>query len=276
MFFAFKNTRFMIADFFSHHYYVLLIFLLFMGVLSSFVDAVAGGGGLISLPALIYTGMPMAFVFGTNKLQSSIGTLMAVRSYYKAGYINLQTVYRGLIFGLIGAISGAVAVNYISNRFMAFIVPFLMLGVFLFNLFNKKLGIMPGKKRMTEVLFFSIFGFILGFYDAFFGPGTGNFWIIAIVFFLGYTFLDASGYAKVLNLKSNIFSLIVFLYFGKVNFIFGFVMAIGSVIGGTLGAKFVILKGSTVVRPFFMVVVLINVLMSFYELFFSNTSVLSG
>lgn len=266
----------MIADFFSHHYYILLIFLVFMGFLASFVDAVAGGGGLISLPALIYTGMPMVFVFGTNKLQSSIGTSMAVRSYYKAGYINFQTVYRGLIFGLIGAISGAVAVNFISNKFMSFIVPFLMLGVFLFNIFNKKLGIKPGKKRMSEIYFFSLFGFILGFYDAFFGPGTGNFWIIAIVFFLGYTFLNASGYAKVLNLKSNIFSLIVFLYYGKVNFIFGFAMAIGAILGGKTGAKFVILKGSSVVRPFFMLVVLINVLVSFYELFFSNSTIISG
>ncbi|HLX53579.1 MAG TPA: TSUP family transporter [Aquella sp.] len=258
----------MITIFFSHHYFILLSFLLFMAFLASFIDAVAGGGGLISVPALIYTGMPMAFVFGTNKFQSMCGTAMAVRSYYKAGYINFLTVYRGLIFGLIGAVSGALTVNYVSNKFMSFIVPFLMLGVFLFNLFNKKLGVKPGKKRMDEILFFSVFGFILGFYDAFFGPGTGNFWIIAIVFFLGYTFLDASGYAKVLNLKSNVFSFIIFLYYGKVNFIFGFIMIVGSLAGGILGAKFVIAKGSKVVRPFFMAVVLVNVLVSFYELFF--------
>lgn len=237
-----------------------------MGFLASFIDAIAGGGGLISMPALIYTGMPMASVFGTNKLQSMFGTAIAVRGYYRAGYINFLTVYRGLIFGLIGAISGALTVNHVSNKFMAFIVPFLMLGVFLFNLFNKQLGIVPGKKRLSEVVFFSLFGFILGFYDAFFGPGTGNFWIIAIVFFLGYTFLDASGYAKVLNLKSNIFSFIVFLYYGKVNFTFGVFMIVGSLIGGAIGAKFVIAKGSAVIRPFFMVVVLVNVLVSFYEL----------
>lgn len=181
-----------------------------------------------------------------------------------------------MAFGLIGAVSGALVVNYVSNRFMSFIVPFLMLGVFLFNLINKKLGVEPGKMRMNEAYFFSIFGFIFGFYDAFFGPGTGNFWIIAIVFFLGYTFLDASGYAKVLNLKSNIFSLLVFLYYGKVNFIFGFVMAIGSLIGGMIGAKFLISRGSSIVRPFFMVIILINVVVSFYELLFSRSGILSG
>lgn len=266
----------MIADFFIHHYFVMLMFLFLMGFLASFVDAVAGGGGLVSIPALIYTGMPLAFVFGTNKLQSSLGTAMAVRGYYKSGLINLATVYRGLIFGLIGAVSGALTVNYVSNKFMSFIVPFLMLGVFLFNLFNKQLGVKPGKKLISEAVFFSLFGFILGFYDAFFGPGTGNFWIISIVFFLGYTFLDASGYAKVLNLKSNIFSLVVFLFYGKVNFVFGLIMAAGSVIGGFLGAKFVILKGSSVVRPFFMVIVLVNVIMSFYQLLFSHGSAIAG
>ncbi|MCC2625803.1 MAG: hypothetical protein K0R14_1676 [Burkholderiales bacterium] len=238
-----------------------------MAFLAGFIDAVAGGGGLITVPALIYTGMPMAFIFGTNKLQSTCGTAMAVRSYYKAGYINFVTVYRGLVLGLIGAVSGAITVNYVSNKFMTFVVPVLMSGVFLFNLFNKQLGVMPGKKRMDEVWFFPLFGFILGFYDAFFGPGTGNFWIIAIVFFLGYTFLDASGYAKVLNLKSNVFSFIIFSYYGKVNFTFGITMAVGSLIGSAFGARFVISKGSKVVRPFFMTVVLINVLVSIYELF---------
>lgn len=72
----------------------------------------------------------------------------------------------------------------------------MMLGVYLFNFFNKKLGVEPGKKRLSEAVFFSTFGFILGFYDSFVGPGTGHFWLVAIVFFLGYTFVDASGYAR--------------------------------------------------------------------------------
>ncbi len=256
----------MIAAFFNNHYFILLIFLLFMGLLAGFVDAVAGGGGLISIPALTYTGLPMVMVFGTNKFGSTFGTSMAVYKYYRGGLINIMTVYRGLVMGFIGALIGAYTVNHISNNFMRVIVPFLLLFVFIFNIFNKKLGLEKGKQRMSEVLFFSFFGFILGFYDAFFGPGVGNFWIISIVFFLGYTFLEASGYAKVLNLKSNLFSLAVFLFYGKVNYTFGIVMAIGQFFGGYLGAKSVILKGSKIVRPFFMTVVFINIVISFYEL----------
>ncbi len=252
--------------FFANHYYLLLIFLMAMGFLSGFIDSISGGGGLISVPALSLVGMPMASVLGTNKLQSSIGTSIAVLKYYQHGLLNFATVYRGLLFGLIGAICGAVPVNKVSNYFMVVFVPFVMLGVFIFNLFNKKIGIYPGEKRLSEPVFFSLFGFILGFYDSFFGPGTGNFWLIAIVFFLGYTFIQAAGYAKVLNLKSNLFSLIIFLYYGKVHFTYGFTMAIGQVVGNYCGAHMVILKGSKIVRPLFMTVVFLTILIMFYQL----------
>lgn len=237
-----------------------------MGFLSGFIDAIAGGGGLISIPALVYTGMPMSLILGTNKLQSAIGTGIAVTKYYKDGLINFRSVYRGLLMGLIGACFGAILANYISNSFMNYIIPFLLLIVFIINLYNKSLGIETGKKRISEGIFFSIFGFILGFYDAFFGPGTGNFWIISIVFFLGYTFLNASGYAKVLNLKSNLFALIIFLYYSNVNFKFGLLMSLGQVIGGYLGAHMVILKGSKLVKPLFMSIIGINIISMFYHL----------
>ena len=254
--------------FFEHHQIILYGFLVIMGLLAGFVDAIAGGGGLISLPALTFTGMPISMVLGTNKLQSSIGTGVAVYKYAREGLINFKTVYRGLIMGLIGAFIGANLANHVSNQFMRYIVPFLMVGVFFFNLFNKSLGVKAGKKRMSELMFFSVFGFLLGFYDAFFGPGTGNFWIIAIVFFLGYTFLDASGYAKVLNLKSNLFSLVIFLFYKKVYFSLGIAMACGQFVGGYFGAKMVILRGSKLVRPFFMVVVGFNIVILFYQLIF--------
>lgn len=256
--------------FFEQHQMVLYGFLISMGFLAGFIDAIAGGGGLISVPALTLTGMPIPLVLGTNKLQSSIGTSIAVYKYYKDGLINFRTVYRGLVMGFIGAFAGATLANHMSSQFMRYVVPFLMLLVFIFNLFNKSLGVKEGKQRMGELAFFSIFGFIWGFYDAFFGPGVGNFWIISIVFFLGYTFLNASGYAKVLNLKSNLFSLAIFLYYGKVQFVIGLLMACGSLCGGYLGAKMVILRGSKLVRPFFMIIVGINIVVLFYQMIFSS------
>ncbi|MBP9742822.1 MAG: TSUP family transporter [Burkholderiales bacterium] len=260
----------MLIHLFQSHQFWLMFFLLVMGFLAGFIDAIAGGGGLISIPALMLSGIPMATVLGTNKLQSAVGTSIAVYKYYTDGLIDFLTVYRGLIMGFIGAICGAITVNHVSNQFMQFVVPFLMLGVFLFNVFNKNLGINSGTKRMSETVFFSVFGFVIGFYDAFFGPGTGNFWIIAIVFFLGFTFLNASGYAKVLNLKSNLFALAVFLYYGQVNFTFALIMAVGQIFGGYLGAHMVISKGSKFVRPFFMSVVFINVILTFYAMVYGQ------
>ena len=117
-------------------------------------------------------------------------------------------------------------------------------------------------------MFFSLFGFILGFYDAFFGPGTGNFWIITIVYFLGYTFLEASGYAKILNLKSNLIALALFFYYGKVHIAIGMLMAAWQVIGGYLGATMVMLRGAKLVRPIFMTIVFLNIIVLFYQAFF--------
>lgn len=256
----------MLQDFFYNHPYYLYLFLFLIGFIANFVDAIAGGGGLISIPALMMTGLPIINVFATNKLQSTCGTLLATYKYYKNGLIKLNTIWRGLLFGLIGSIFGALLVNYISNSFMQKIVPFLLLFVFIFNLLNKKLGVEPQKKKIDEIKFFALFGFILGFYDAFFGPATGNLWIISIVYFLGYTFLDASGYAKMLNLKSNLFSLIIFLFLGKVNFHYGIIMLFGSIIGGFLGAKFVIKYGSNLIRPFFLTIVFINLLVLFWQI----------
>jgi cupin 2 domain-containing protein len=109
---------------------------------------------------------------------------------------------------------------------------------------------------------------ILSFYDAFFGPGTGNLWIMAIIYFIGYTFREASGYAKILNFKSSLFSLSIFLFYQNVNFVLGGVMAIGQFIGGYLGAHFAISKGSRLIKVTFMTVVFTNIVILFYRLLF--------
>jgi cupin 2 domain-containing protein len=255
-------------EFLIHHFYILCAFLIAMGFLAGFVDAIAGGGGLISIPALSLTGMPISMVLGTNKLQASVGTFIAAFRYYKSGLVNIKTILRGLVAGFIGASLGTVLTLVVNNEFMKYVVPVLLVLVFMFSIFNKNIGVTASKQKMSEVKFFIIFGFVLGAYDGFFGPGTGNFWIIAIVYFLGYTFLQASGYAKILNLKSNVFSLIVFSLGGQVNIMYGAIMAIGSFAGGYAGSKMVILKGSKLVRPIFIVVVGISIIVMIVTTYF--------
>ena len=114
--------------------YTLLIFLVVMGFLAGFIDAIAGGGGLISLPALSLTGMPIAMVLGTNKLQATVGTAVATYKYWRHGLINFKTVYRGLIMGFIGTVLGSTLAVFIHNEFMNYLVPVLLVGVFIFTI----------------------------------------------------------------------------------------------------------------------------------------------
>ena len=175
--------------FFAEHFYILCIFIISMAFLASFIDAIAGGRGLISIPALSLTVLPIVTVLVTNKFQqASIVTGMAVLKYYKSGLIDIKTVVRGLVAGFIGACCRALLTLLIHNDFMNNIVPILLIIVFIFSIVNKNLRVAQGKKRMSEVAFFTLFGFVLGADDGFFGPGTGNFWIIAIVYFLDYIF----------------------------------------------------------------------------------------
>jgi cupin 2 domain-containing protein len=253
-------------EFFSQHNYLLALFLMTMAFLSGFVDAIAGGGGLVSLPALLCTGMPISTVLGTNKLQSGIGNIIAAYSYYKGNLVDISKIKYGVLSTLIGAILGAIVVNYVSNSFMHFVLPILLIVIFIVNIVSKQVGIVLTDAKLSEMNFFIFFGFVLGFYDAFFGPGVGNFWIISIVYFLGYTFMQASGCAKALNLTSTLFALAVFLYYQEVHFIIGIYMSIGQIFGNYLGVNTVIRYGSKFVRPFFIVVISISIITSIYGL----------
>lgn len=253
-----------------HHQYILFTFLFIMSLFAGFVDSIAGGGGLISLPTLLFTGIPINTALGTNKFQAFFSIFIATYRYYKAGLIKKTFLLYGLITGVIGAIFGSILVLHISNVFLKYIIPFLMLFIFIINIYNKNLGLISRKKILKEQVFFIVFGFILSFYDAFFGPGVGNLWITSIVLFLGFTFLEAAGYAKIFNLNSNFNSLLLFIYFKEVNFTYGITMAIGQFIGGYLGANLVIANGSKVIRPIFLLVVFMNILILFYNLIFNR------
>lgn len=254
--------------FILHHQYLLFVLMFTMSLFAGFVDSIAGGGGLISLPTLLFTGIPVNTALGTNKFQAFFSISIATYRYYKAGLIKKSYIRYGLISGVIGAIFGSILVLHISNAFLKYIIPFLMLFIFIVNIYNKNLGLVPRKKILKEQVFFLIFGLTLGFYDAFFGPGVGNLWIISVVYFLGYTFLEASGYAKIFNLNSNFNSLLLFIYFKEVNYSYGIIMAIGQFIGGYLGANTVIANGSRIIRPVFLLVVFMNILILFYRLIF--------
>lgn len=237
----------------------LYLLLFATGLFAGTVDAIAGGGGLISLPVLLSMGMPPHIAIGTNKLQGTIGTLIATRRYYREGLISFEKVYAGIIFGLVGSITGAVIGQVMGNDTLREIIPFLLFAVLLYTVFSPKLGMRDEHARMPEFLFYTLFGFSLGLYDGFFGPGTGSLWVFFLTFFLGYNLVKATAYTKVFNLNSSLIASICFAIGGNIDYGVAFAMALGQLIGGRLGAHLAIKKGVALIRPLYLMVVLATI-----------------
>jgi uncharacterized membrane protein YfcA len=230
--------------------------LLFLaGFAGGFIDAVAGGGGLITVPALLATGMPPQVALGTNKLQSSFGTSMAVWRYARAGLMKTPGLRLAVLLGFIASMGGAYAVSVLSKDFLKQLIPWLLAAVAVYTALNRKFGIQAGERKMSPLPFAILFGVVLGFYDGFFGPGTGSFWTLGVVALLGLDLKGATGYTKAANLASNLGSLCIFLANGSVHFAAAGAMIGGQLIGARLGSGMVIRKGAGFIRPVFLTVV---------------------
>ncbi len=224
-------------------------------ILAGFVDAIAGGGGMICLPVLLALGMPSHAALATNKLQGSFGTFVAVLTFYKKGMIDFKEIWLGILFTFIGAILGTVAVLFVDEKILKYIMPILLFLIFVYTIFSPNLGEDNKKSLMNEKLFYIIFGLGLGFYDGFFGPGAGSFWTFAFVCVLGLYMRKAVANAKAMNFTSNILSLFVFIISGQIFWIVGFIMALGQAIGAYLGSIFVIKKDIKFIKIIFLIVV---------------------
>lgn len=244
--------------------YQILIFLFCVGGLSGLVDSIAGGGGLIALPALLAVGLPPQIALGTNKLQGCFGTLSAACNYIKKGQVNLKEARSAILSTLMGASVGAYLVQLLSADFIRNFIPVMLLIIFIYTLISPKLGFEDRAAKMSGFLFSLIFGLCLGFYDGFFGPGTGSFWTMAYMALMGMNMTKASGYSKVMNFTSNIIALTVFIVGGNVLYSAGLVMAVGQVIGATVGSSMAIKNGAKFIRPVFLIVVLLTIVRLVY------------
>lgn len=229
------------------------------GTAAGFVDSIAGGGGLIALPVLFSIGLPPDMALGTNKLQGSFGTFSASWNYIRKGVVKINESLSGIVYTFIGAMTGAYCVQQIASNFLQDLIPVLLLLVFFYTLMTKDLGSAPGKQRISYKVFYLIFGLGLGFYDGFFGPGTGSFWTAAMLFFVGFDMRKSSGITRIMNFTSNIVALLVFIIGGKVLYTAGFCMAGGQILGARLGSGLAIKKGAGFIRPVFLTVVFLTI-----------------
>ncbi len=235
------------------------------GFLAGFIDSVAGGGGIVTVPVLLASGMPPHVALATNKLQSSFGSFTASLNYIKKGLISLKELYLGIFFTFLGASFGAYFILLLDANLLREIIPFMLIAIFLYTWFNPKFGHIQKVAQLKETVFYFIFGLLIGFYDGFFGPGTGAFWTIALVGLMGLTLKKATATTKVMNFTSNIVSLGVFLIGGKVLFLVGILMGLAQILGAYVGSSMVVKKDVTFIRGFFLLVVGVTIVKLIYD-----------
>ena len=233
----------------------MLLFLVAAGFIASFIDSVVGGGGLISLPALLFAGLPPNLALGTNKLGGTISSLTSSMSFLMSGKINFRLTAALFPLSFLGSVLGTYTVKQIPSDFLKPLVVFMLVAVTIYTLTKKNWGAKSSYSGLNKrgALLLGSGALVIGFYDGFFGPGTGSF-LIFIFLLAGFDFVGASANAKVLNLASNVASLGTFFLLKSVNIYYGLPMGLAMIAGALLGSQVAIRKGSTYVKPLFIIV----------------------
>jgi uncharacterized membrane protein YfcA len=216
----------------------LLLFLFLAAMLAGFIDTLAGGGGLITVPSLMLAGLPPLQVLATNKLQGSFGTGMATWLLAHKEKIRWKQIRGLMLVAFLGSAAGTIFLQFISADKLAMVIPIVLLAIMLYFLFHKPGRTSTGVKKLSlkTYTFFIIPG--IGFYDGMFGPGTGSFFSASGMVCRGKSILKATALAKPLNFATNVSSLLVFIISGQIVWLAGVVMIFGQMIGAWFGTHY--------------------------------------
>lgn len=244
----------------------LIVLLFFAAMIAGIVDAIAGGGGLITIPSLLLLGIPPVTALGTNRLQALIGELTACMTFVFYKSLPLKGLLLGLVMTAIGALLGTYSISLFSKESLEILLPIMMVIITFYAIFSKSLqrdgDIHPS---ISHSRFMVICGLSVGFYNGFFGPATGSIWILCFVILLGFSIKNASIATKPLNFMGNLVSFMFFVSLGAVDYTLGLVMGAGQIVGAAIGGRLVVFKGERIVRPIFIVVTLGMTIKLLYE-----------
>ena len=223
--------------------------------LAGFVDAIAGGGGLIQLPVLLWTfpTAPLASILGTNKAVSIVGTSTAANTYRKQMQVNARLLIPMMGAAFVGSLCGALLATNVSRDIFEPIILVILIAVGIFTILRPDFGKFESHREVSPAIA-PIIGAIIGFYDGLIGPGTGMFLLFSLVSFVGTSFLGASAVAKFVNVATNLAALIIFIPGGHILWIVAALMAPANLLGGYLGARTALDRGSSFVRVIFLIV----------------------
>ena len=234
--------------------------LLLAGFVAGWVDAVVGGGGLVQLPALLITpGLSPVQALATNKLGSVMGTSAAATTYLRRVRVDPRAAVPACVCAVIGAGIGAQLATLVPGRVLTPLILVVLVGVAVFTMLRHELGALETDRAVRHpvsmLVLTWVIGFVIGVYDGMFGPGTGTFLVILLVAVIGHSFVGASALAKIVNLSTNLGALAVFAWHGSVIWVLGLGLGLANAIGGVLGARTALRRGSGFVRVIFLVVV---------------------
>lgn len=230
--------------------YEVMAILVAVATLAGFIDAMAGGGGLLTVPALLAAGIPPAQALATNKLQSSFGSFSASLYFIRSGTVQLKSMWLSIACTFVGAAIGAETVQHVNPDLLMSLIPIVLIAISSYFLFSSSVSPHPDDKpKLSEAAFAFIIGGSIGFYDGFLGPGTGTIFTVCFVALGRYGLIAATARTKILNFTSNIAALLFFIFAGLPLWGLGLTMAVGGFIGARLGAKVVLGNGQKIVRP---------------------------
>ena len=260
-------------DFFSDYSLYTLFFLASFAFIAGFLDAIVGGGGLIQLPALLiqFPQLALPTLFGTNKIAALSGTSIAAVQYAKRIRFNWKVLLSISLFSFLFSFLGARTVSYLDSEALKPLILIILIAIAIYTFIKKDLGNVATKDLSTakKMIFGAVIGAVIGFYDGFFGPGTGSFFVLAFVVILGFDFLSASAYAKVVNCITNISALLVFVNHGNYLLELAILMAVFNIAGNCLGTKIAFKTGNGFIRIVFLIIVMLMILRYSKEVFWS-------
>lgn len=245
-----------------------VIFLCFAGFVAAAVDAIAGGGGLINLPAILAAGVPPHYALGTNKFASSFGAFTSAYTFTRLKKVFVPLMKYTVPCTLIGSVIGVITALKLDQGFLQIVILVLIFATAIYTITKRDFGNEDKFEGLTRknIIQGCIFGFSLGFYDGFFGPGTGSFLIFLFIKIYGFDFTIAAGNSKVLNFVSNFTSLVMFAINGKIYYMLGIPIGLAMIVGARVGSKVAIKNGSKVIKPIFVAIALVLTIKLFYGL----------
>lgn len=220
---------------------------------AGFVDSIAGGGGLITVPALMLAGIPPAQALATNKVQGAFGAATAAISYARRGLVDPRRQLGAAAVAFAGGLLGALCVTAVPTGLLRYVLPVLLIGIALFFALRPGLNDQDRSQRMAPLAFTATVVPLIGFYDGLLGPGTGAFLMLGFVMLAGYGILKATAHTKLLNLASNLGGLAAFAAVGKPLWLLGGLMALAQIAGAALGARLAMRSGARIIKPLLVI-----------------------